>query len=102
MGKSRIQFEWDARKEQANIRKHGKSFAEGATVLGDALAVTRFDADHSELEERWFTMGRSGSGELLIVVHTWEDVDPTTARVRIISTRTPTASERKWYEEETV
>ena len=39
-------------------RKHGVAFTEAATMLLDPLALTVFDAAHSETEERWFTLGQ--------------------------------------------
>lgn len=33
-----LEFEWDAEKARSNARKHGITFAEGATVFGDRLA----------------------------------------------------------------
>jgi uncharacterized DUF497 family protein len=56
---------WDPAKAQSNFAKHGVSFAQAATVLTDPLALTVFDAVHSETEERWFTLGMSGEGALL-------------------------------------
>ena len=37
---------WDASKADANIIKHGVTFAQAATVLDDRLALTVFDAAH--------------------------------------------------------
>ena len=51
---------WDPLKAQSNIAKHGVTFVQASTVLLDALALTVFDAAHSELEQRWFTLGNSG------------------------------------------
>ena len=34
-----MQFTWDPRKAAANLRKHGVSFAEAATVFADPLAL---------------------------------------------------------------
>jgi Ribonuclease toxin, BrnT, of type II toxin-antitoxin system len=45
-----MEFEWDPDKASRNLAKHGVSFQEAATVFGDALAVTYFDPDHSELK----------------------------------------------------
>jgi len=53
-----------------DLGKHGASFAQAATMLLDALALTVFDAEHSEFEERWFTLGVSSEGRLLAVSHT--------------------------------
>ena len=45
-------YEWDAVKARANLRKHGVSFEEAATVFRDPLAWTFVDPDHSGGEER--------------------------------------------------
>lgn len=63
---------WDPIKAQANIAKHIVTFVQAATVLHDALALTTFDAAHSEFEERWFTLGTSSDGKLLAVSHTYQ------------------------------
>jgi uncharacterized DUF497 family protein len=92
---------WDDRKAQSNLAKHGVTFAQAATVLLDPLALTVFDAAHSQHEERWFTLGTSSEGKLLAVSHTYpqpEAADP--APVRIISAREATRRERQQYEDE--
>lgn len=61
-------FEWDTRKAELNERKHGISFEEAATVLGDPLSLTILDPIHSEAEERFITIGRSIDGRLLVVI----------------------------------
>lgn len=91
---------WDALKAEANIAKHGVTFAQAATVLLDPLAVTVFDATHSQEEERWFTLGTSSDGELLAAAHTYQDSEAAPAKVRIISARTATRRERQQYENE--
>mgnify|MGYP001815013482 FL=1 len=45
-------FEWDPIKAEANIKKHKVSFEEAATVLRDPNALTIFDPDHGEKEDR--------------------------------------------------
>ncbi len=35
-----MEFEWDPDKSKANLKKHGISFHEAATVFGDPLAIT--------------------------------------------------------------
>ncbi len=91
-----MEFEWDEAKAEANVRKHGVSFAEAATVFGDPLAVTFFDPDHSDDEYRFLTIGLSIDGRALILSHTDRG-----DRVRIISARVATKSERKGYEDGT-
>ena len=56
---AQLEFTWDPIKAQSNVAKHGVSFGQAATVLLDALALTVFDAGHSQGEERWFTLGLS-------------------------------------------
>ena len=88
-----MKFEWDARKDRANLGKHGVSFAEASTVFGDPLAASIPDPDHSEGEVRFVTMGYSSSNRLIVVSHS-EEGDT----VRIISAREATSHERKTYE----
>jgi uncharacterized DUF497 family protein len=91
-------FDWDANKALANWHKHGVSFEAAATVLRDPLALSRYDVEHSEVEERWITLGLAETGQLLVVVHTFEEISEQEARVRIISARFATAHERRQYE----
>lgn len=66
----------------------------------DPLALTVFDATHSEAEERWFTLGMSGEQRLLAISHTYQPIGPTSVTVRIISAREATRRERQQYENE--
>ncbi|MEK7670763.1 MAG: BrnT family toxin [Bacteroidota bacterium] len=52
-----FQFEWDPRKDEANIKKHRVSFWEASTVLGDPLARYARDTEHSNSEERMQIVG---------------------------------------------
>lgn len=54
---------WDSAKAQYNLAKHGVSFAQAATVLSDPLALTVFDAAHSETEERHYKWGHYKWGQ---------------------------------------
>jgi uncharacterized protein len=45
-------FEWDETKAASNLRKHGVSFEEAASVFSDVLAYTFADPDHSIGEQR--------------------------------------------------
>ena len=89
-----MEFEWNPRKARGNLRKHGVTFHEAATVLGDSLSATVSDPEHSTEEARYITIGRSDQGRLLMVAHA-----ESRKRIRIISARTLTRSERKAYEE---
>jgi hypothetical protein len=89
-----VNFEWDPGKARLNHRKHRISFQEAATVFGDPLAVTYPDPDHSASEQRFVTIGMSGTGRVLIVAHADRGES-----IRIISARKTTHRERKHYEE---
>jgi uncharacterized DUF497 family protein len=64
--------------------------------------MTFFDAEHSQDEERWISVGRSSEGALLLLVHTFTATGPSTALVRIISARAATRNERRQYEQGTL
>jgi uncharacterized DUF497 family protein len=89
-----MRFEWDPRKAAANLKKHGITFQEAATVFGDPLAITFQDPDHSEGEERQMTFGVSLQKQLIVVSHTQRN-----DRTRIISARLMDRKERVIYEE---
>jgi uncharacterized DUF497 family protein len=90
-----VRFEWDPAKAQSNLRKHGVSFVEAATVFWDPLAATTIDPrPEEEAEVRFVTVGTSKRGRLLVVAH----CDRGDA-IRIISAREPTRRERLSYEE---
>ncbi len=82
-----------------NQHKHGVAFDEAATVLRDSNALSIFDSDHSESEERWITMGLSEKGRLLIVIHTFLEENDNVAKIRIISSRKATKQEIQTYGE---
>ena len=90
-----MNFEWDPRKAEINLRKHGVSFTEAGTVFGDDLAITVPDPDHSENEDRYITIGWSDRRRLLMVSHTDRGEN-----IRIMSARELTRSEQQAYEEE--
>lgn len=92
-------FEWDPIKARINQDNHGVAFDEAATVFKDSNAVSIFDPDHSETEERWITLGISKKGRLVIVNHTFIENSKDTVTIRIISSRKATKKEIKTYGE---
>lgn len=46
-----MEFEWDTEKAAGNQAKHGVSFLEATTVLGDPLEFTIPDPMHSNNED---------------------------------------------------
>lgn len=93
-------FEWDGNKAESNLKKHGVTFEQAATVFLDALAVTVFDEAHSQYEERWFTLGHTAQGVLLAVAHTYQATSASRIRIRLISARPATKQERRFYADE--
>ena len=89
-----MKFEWDPQKADSNLKKHGVSFQEAASVFGDALSITYYDPDHSMREHRFITVGMSRSGSVLMVAHTDRGDS-----IRIINARKTTRKERRYYEE---
>lgn len=87
-------FEWDPKKAEANLSKHGVSFREAVTAFGDPLSMNMADPDHSEGEERFIVLGMSDRDRLLVVSYTER-----LPRTRVISARLATRHERKQYEE---
>ncbi|MHB1359699.1 MAG: BrnT family toxin [Rhodocyclaceae bacterium] len=89
-----LKFEWDIAKANANLRKHGVSFEEAASIFGDPLALTFPDPDHSVGEKRWLSFGVSNQDRLVVVVHAERG-----RSIRIISARKATRHEREIYEQ---
>jgi uncharacterized protein len=90
-----LNFEWDAVKATANLRKHGVAFDEACSAFADSLSRTIRDPMHSVGEHRFLLLGRSNAGRLLVVAHTERG-----ATIRLISARPATRPERKTYEED--
>ncbi len=89
-----IEFESDPDKAETNLRTHGVSFDETSSAFGYPLSITVPDPRHSGGAERFTLFGRSERGRLLAVMHTERG-----ERIRIISARFVTRSERRQYEE---
>ncbi len=85
-------FEWDPKKANTNVRKHGVDFADAVGVFLDQLAITI--SDTNEEEERFVTIGMDFLGRTVVVVFAWRG-----DRLRIISTRRANGMERKEYQD---
>ena len=90
-----VRFEWDERKNRANIVKHGVGFDEARRVFSDPHVIIRQDRV-VEGEERLHAIGCVE--RVLLVVHTVRE-EGLGAIIRIISARKATPAERKLYEE---
>ncbi len=90
-----MQFEWDEEKAEINLKKHKVGFREAKSVFGDPFSITIDDPDHSKEEQRFIDIGISASGKLLVIVYTERE-----NKIRIISCRKATPTERRKYEEQ--
>lgn len=90
-----MKFEWNSKKAEHNVEKHGVTFEEASTVFGDPLAATVPDLRHSAEESRFVTMGQSTENRIVVVAHS-----DRSEQVRIISARLATRRERRKYESE--
>ena len=95
MGAFPFEFEWDPAKARTNFSKHGVAFERATEIFRDPLALTIPNDEHGIIEVRWITMGRDTRGRSLLVVHTFEQHDDETARIRIISARRPNRTESR-------
>ena len=89
-----VAFSWDEQKNQENIRKHGVSFQEAATVFLNIPLEIFYDPDHSNQEDRYIAVGYSNTERVLLVVHC---ENATGSEIRIISARKATPSERRQF-----
>ena len=81
------------------FRQAGVSFERAAEVFRDPLALTIPDDEHSVSEVRWITLGKDTRGRCVLVVHTYDQPNEVTARIRVISARPPSRAEICEYEE---
>ena len=89
-----LTFEWDEKKADENLKKHGVSFDEAKTVFNDPFSVTIYDPDHSNDEQRYIDIGLSLKGRLIVVSYCERG-----ETIRLISSRKATRKEQRYYEE---
>ena len=62
-----MRFEWDAKKDLLNRRKHSVNFEDAATAFFDEYGVVIGDPDHSYHEERFLLLGLTSKLKLLVI-----------------------------------
>ena len=62
----RSDFEWDDAKDILNQKKHGVSFALAQFAFLDKNRIILEDLDHSELEKRYYCLGRIAGGIMTV------------------------------------
>lgn len=88
-----MKFEWDDHKEQINIQKRGIDFSTAALVFNDIYRIETYDSLHSDIEDRYITIGQINSITLIVMVVYTERTDV----IRIISARLATTREKEAY-----
>jgi uncharacterized protein len=87
-----MRLEWDERKNQANIQKHGLDFADAVEVFSMPILIALDDREDYG-EERWIGIGLLKTTVVVVVyVERVQDV------IRIISLRKALSHERAEYE----
>ena len=83
-------FEWDTEKERLNYEKHHVHFETAARVFRAENRIELYDEKHSDDEDRYNTIGKVD--DVLFVVFTERR-----ERIRLISARMATPTERRIY-----
>lgn len=89
-----LRFEWDAKKNRANSKKHDVTFEEARTAFYDENAVQFFDPDNAQDEDRFLLLGMSFKFRVLVVCHCFRKNDTI---IRIISARKADKAEEQEY-----
>ena len=90
-----MEFEWDPKKAERNLRKHGVEFVDAVMVFDDDRAITLVDEHPGE--ERYLSFGIDAQGRVLAVSYAIRG-----SVIRIISARTATSRERAQYEDKRI
>ena len=87
-----MQFEWDERKNEQNIRKHGIDFADAVEIFSRPMLVA-LDTRRDYGEDRWIGIGLLKNLVTVVVYIEWENEET----IRILSARKATKREGKEY-----
>ncbi len=71
-------FEWDEKKNDENVKKHGVNFQTAQYAFIDSKRIIAEDSTHSKLEKRYYCFGKVKGG-VLTVRFTYR-----TSKIRII------------------
>jgi hypothetical protein len=86
-------FDWDEGNVLKNWVKHRVTAAECEQIFFNRPLVVAEDVEHSQTEGRFYALGQTDAGRLLVVVFTFRR-----NLIRAISARAMTKKERKEYE----
>ncbi len=88
-------FEWDDGNIKKNWLKHNVSPAECEQMFFNRPLIIQDDTEHSEVENRFYALGRTDSKRTLFIAFTVRD-----KRIRVISARDMSRKEREVYSNE--
>jgi len=88
------EFEWDEGNLTKNWEKHQVSYLESEQTFFNQPLIVQKDLNHSQLENRWFLLGKTDTERLLMIVFTLRK-----KRIRVVSARAMSREERNIYEQ---
>src|SRR5947207_12106009 len=88
-------FDWDDVKARRNRIKHTVSFDEARSIFGDRFLVTFPDEKHSQVEDRFISIGTSSKNRVILVVHAEYDEADAIIIISFIKERKVTTRERE-------
>jgi uncharacterized DUF497 family protein len=88
-------FDWDSGNSDKNWVRHQVTQGECEQVFFNEPIIVSADEKHSQSESRWYLLGTTDSGRLLVVVFTKRK-----NKIRIISARNMNKKERNEYNEQ--
>jgi hypothetical protein len=88
------EFDWDGGNAEKNWIRHQVSQSESEQIFFNRPLVVTDDELHSLGEARYFALGHTDRGRLLMVVYTLRG-----EKIRVISARDMTRREQKEYED---
>ncbi|EKD55170.1 MAG: hypothetical protein ACD_60C00025G0067 [uncultured bacterium] len=69
---NKAKFEWDSKKNQVNVEKHGVDFYDAQQAFMDGKRIIAEDLDHSRGERRYFCFGKVFD-RVMTVRFTWRN-----------------------------
>lgn len=88
-------FQWDEGNSLKNWEKHNVTMSECEQVFFNKPLIVASDEKHSDLEKRWFLLGRTDLDRKLFLVFAMRE-----NLIRVISARDMNKRERELYNEE--
>ena len=90
-----VGFQWDAGNSEKNWISHQVTKSECEQIFFNQPLIFGNDDKHSEIEQRYFSLGQTDDGRLLFIVSTIRE-----NLIRVISARDMSKKEREVYKNE--